>query len=342
MNLYDDDPEELMARGMMPNSPRDPEQEAMRAKKMRAYLQPRMEADPGPERELRRGNQDMNFMNILLDSANQVGTVGGKSASNKPFQDFSGRAMAQNQGLIEEGRQERKEGIADQDRQLKLAQYFEKQGLANEDRAYSRERDKIKDKQHSETIAASKESKAAETGRKTSDQLINLSTKYGDEENVKRLNNYRDSLANAEALAKNPTPANDTSMLYQYVKANDPNTGVKDMELQIASRSGPVWDKIQGFMEGMESGMMLPKKRQQLLDNIRAQSNAAEGRVRETEGTYEGLATKAGLDPNDVIGNRRNRYKEPKQETKRQYSPSRNKTKIIYSDGTEEIIDGKG
>lgn len=126
MMPFEEDPDELMAQGMMPNTPRDPEAEAIRAQKMKAFLQPRMRPDRSAEQPLHDSNSDLALINLLGQSANQMGTIGGKAASSAPLDQFTQRTMQGNQQQLGQMQADRQTADADQDRQLKMLQYFGK------------------------------------------------------------------------------------------------------------------------------------------------------------------------------------------------------------------------
>ncbi len=125
MNLMLDDDDEPVEG--MPNVPRDPDKEALRREKMKAYLNPRMRPDHSAEQPLDNANADMAFIRLLQDSANQAGTIGGKSASSAPLANYQQSLMAQNQGQMNRMQQDRQAANADMDRRAKLMQYFDKQ-----------------------------------------------------------------------------------------------------------------------------------------------------------------------------------------------------------------------
>jgi len=126
MPFEDEDPEELMASGVMPNTPRDPEKEALRMQKMKAFLQPRMRPDRSAEQPLRDSNSDLALINLFGQAANQAGTIGGKAASSAPLDQLTQRAMQGNQQQMAQMEQDRQQVGQDEDRQLKMLQYFGK------------------------------------------------------------------------------------------------------------------------------------------------------------------------------------------------------------------------
>lgn len=311
----------------LPNTARDPEsrEEKLRSYLMKrrgtgldfanpteglkTYLKGKMAADErllepeyrqasrAPMNELQESNRGLSYLNLLQHSANQAGTLGGKAAPSGAFdkftKDLQGQNMAAQQNLL----RERGELEGTERNRERMMEYLATQyGKAGEKQS---KQDRIN------ALLASKQT----------DRLMKLQKDYGDEENIKNLNTLRDTYTSAQKLAANVSPLNDFTMLYQYVKANDPKTGVKDMELALATKAGSTWDKIASFAEGMKSGLMTDEKRAQLVDNMRVQAEAAEERAYETQQTYEDLAKSVGVDPNLVIGKRRSKYTPPKEET---------------------------
>lgn len=133
MATYDlEDEDELDAglgldgmEGGIPNMPRNPDADPRQAK-MKEYLS-RQRMGGGGIDELRSSDRDMAFINLLNQSANQVGTLGGKAASGAPLQDFTRQMQAGNQAMVGDIQKDRAMAEADQDRQLKMKQYLQKQ-----------------------------------------------------------------------------------------------------------------------------------------------------------------------------------------------------------------------
>lgn len=329
MRMPDDDIPMIPAGTPMPNVPRNPDspREMLRRELERKYgnelrmMQPDMRrADREPRNVLMENNRDLAFQKLLANSAAGMGTIGGKAASTAGYDQFTNDLSKQNDAAYQGMMQQRKDISDAEDRRLKLMEYLDtkygqdealrtKREIAQAAAVRSAARDKKRDDQFDKTQSD-----------KALDRQIKLMKDYGDEESTKKAMLYRDTLANAEALASQNTPEADTSLLYQYVRGNDPTTGVKDMELAIASRSGPIWDKIKAWAETMQSGQLLPEKKRNLLETIRGQAAAAEERLYDIDRTYDELARASGVDPELVIGKRRSRYKP--QEKKKTTAPA--------------------
>jgi hypothetical protein len=98
------------------------------------------------------------------------------------------------------------------------------------------------------------------------------------------------------------TGAGDIAGLTAYMKMLDPTSVVREGEFATAANAGGVSEWIRNLYNKAKSGQILaPEVRQQLL-------GAAAGQVKAYKGKYDGLtknytefATRAGLDPKDVI-----------------------------------------
>lgn len=127
MDLYDEeqDPEVLMQKGIMPNTPRDPEKEIRDMAKVKAFLQPRMQQEMAASNAQRDVERQAGLSNLFMQAANQAGTIGGKSASAQPLVDF-------NTGLVSQGKEQLARDASLEDRKQKLLEYFGKQRQTDE------------------------------------------------------------------------------------------------------------------------------------------------------------------------------------------------------------------
>ena len=73
----------------------------------------------------------------------------------------------------------------------------------------------------------------------------------------------RDSYSRVKASAKDPSPAGDLSLLFNYMKILDPGSVVRESEFATAAASGSYGDRMQAAVERAISG-------KRLADNIRA------------------------------------------------------------------------
>lgn len=83
--------------------------------------------------------------------------------------------------------------------------------------------------------------------------------------------------ATMKELAKNPSPANDTSIVYNYIKSLDSATGVKDAEVALAKSMGGTVEQISAMYKSMVEGtaVLTPSQREDIMDATRRMHNSA-------------------------------------------------------------------
>lgn len=158
----------------------------------------------------------------------------------------------------------------------------------------------------------------------------------------------------------------DITALYSFIHNQD-DTAAREGELQLAQRGASIIDKIQRIVGNVVDGRLLSDNQRQ---QIRAQIEIMKGGIRDQHQHYlknvkssadtlgwnykalipdyeESTAAPAEAPPSQA-GQAEAQGAAPKPaapEAKKvvhkQYSKSANKTKLIYSDGTEEIVDGQ-
>lgn len=113
------------------------------------------------------------------------------------------------------------------------------------------------------------------------------------------LKNSWSKVANAS-----PDASGDLTIIYSYVKALDPNSVVREGEINLTKAAESVTGNvIRAWKRAKEGAVMSPKLRQQMVTEV---GNIYNERAREQQklnAFYSGLASDSGLDPNDVIGN---------------------------------------
>ncbi len=137
------------AGGMtMPNTPRDP---SSQREKLKAFLQSKMAGDqqmqsPQGRMDARAGddalaesNRGLAFGDLLMRSAGQVGTLGGKSANTDAGSDFSKNLMALNGQQSQRMGAQRQEMRGLDDQQLKIRQYLAEKEQGAEDKVLDRD-----------------------------------------------------------------------------------------------------------------------------------------------------------------------------------------------------------
>jgi hypothetical protein len=117
----------------------------------------------------------------------------------------------------------------------------------------------------------------------------------------------KDGYTRVLSAAKNPTPAGDLALIFNYMKVLDPNSVVRESEFATAAASGSLGDRIKVAYEKVASGQRLsPAQRSDFVDRSNKLFHDAARNQRKLERRYRQLGKKAGLDPSqtatDFIG----------------------------------------
>lgn len=186
-------------------------------------------------------------------------------------------------------------------------------------------------------------------------------------EKYQKIENSLDSLEQAK---KDQVGASDVTMLYNFIKAQDPDSVVREGEIALGQRGMSLGGRIRTMTLGQLSGEMLdPKFRndivkiaRRLKDQGYTSYNQSVQTIRDTAQQRYGMSDDE-LSLIDPVLNRQKKKKEaeikssptnqvpvtaaptahtqPKSIIKKGYNPSTNKTQLIYSDGTKEIVNGR-
>lgn len=165
-NLMQDEEEldPITGQPVMPNTARDPDDPR---EKLKAYLAQKMASDKqmaspeyrqsqrAPQNALMDSNRELALSKLLMNSANQAGTIGGKAASSQGFDQYAGELQGQNQQLMQ-GMDRERAGAeqADQGR-MRIMQYLA-------DKMDKKEHAGIQDKRYAEGMDLKKRSVAAQ------------------------------------------------------------------------------------------------------------------------------------------------------------------------------------
>jgi hypothetical protein len=135
------------------------------------------------------------------------------------------------------------------------------------------------------------------------------------------------------------TAAGDLSLIFSYMKILDPGSVVREGEFATAQNAGGIDDTLANIYNNVASGERLTDSQRkeftaQAEKLMQAQADDSDRiRVQFTE-----EAKRLGLNPDRIVPAA---PEAPKTIVQQLYSKSRNQTKVIYSDGTEEIRDGR-
>lgn len=227
-NIADEDEDEMalaadmeggesVPRETLPNVPRVPPEDDPRAK-IKAYANKMAGVhgfDRGPERQLQDNNADLAFMSLLNQSANQMGTLGGKAASSAPADQFSRQLQGQNQQAIQGMKEDRQTARSDEDRQVKIQQYLADRMAGDqektlrrselaEDKKYRRGMDEKNFEQRDRQIEATMAQAARKAEQETPQAKQRASAGEDIGKKVTNLSGVRSELASALKQLKDP------------------------------------------------------------------------------------------------------------------------------------------
>lgn len=113
-------------------------------------------------------------------------------------------------------------------------------------------------------------------------------------------NQYR-AMQNA---VQNPSAKGDTALLYSFFKVLDPESTVREGELDLVMSSRSIPDKLKGYAQRLQSGQVLtPSERADLLAQAGEQVKARMGRADAEMKSYRSVAKTMGLDPEQLVPN---------------------------------------
>lgn len=105
------------------------------------------------------------------------------------------------------------------------------------------------------------------------------------------------------SVAAQPSAAGDLSLVFAYMKMLDPNSSVRESEQASASNAAGVPSRIRNQWNKLLNGETLnPEQRQDFVGQAANVLKARRTQYDKTRGKYKTLASRAGVDPIDVIG----------------------------------------
>lgn len=122
-------------------------------------------------------------------------------------------------------------------------------------------------------------------------------------EALPEVKNYKAVVPIIQSAKKAPnTPAGDIDLIYAVGKVMDPNSVVREGELNLVIAAGSPAQKLQGFVNYVKGGGRLaPEQRAQLMDTLDNRTGALKGQYDAARGSYENIIRKQGLDPEQVF-----------------------------------------
>lgn len=148
------------------------------------------------------------------------------------------------------------------------------------------------------------ENKAGDKGPKSTDvftQEQQLRTQYLGQ--TKDFRDVRDAFGRIKTSTKTPTPAGDLSLIYNFMKMQDPGSTVRESEFAAAAASGSYGDRLKAAGEKILSGQRLsPDQRADFLNQSQKLYGAAEFQKKKTQAGYRKMASQyPGLNADRVL-----------------------------------------
>ncbi len=154
--------------------------------------------------------------------------------------------------------------------------------------------------------------------------------------------NFRQAMPVLDAAKTAPdSPQGDLQLIYAVGKILDPNSVVREGEMSMVVKSGSPQERVEGFLNYLQGGGRLsPKARARLIKAVESRTAEYQRDYNQVRQTYEGLAKKNNMDPNDVFMN--DRPPAPAAPAARTVvrTGTLNGRKVVqYSDGTTDYAD---
>lgn len=113
----------------------------------------------------------------------------------------------------------------------------------------------------------------------------------------------RDAFGRIESITSSPDQSgiDDTGLIFSFMKMLDPSSTVRESEFATVENAGSVPQTvIQAFNKAKSGEKLAPEIRQQIISQARRLFKQQNGQHVKLTESFEVLAEKAGLDPNDV------------------------------------------
>jgi len=130
-------------------------------------------------------------------------------------------------------------------------------------------------------------------GTKLRGEFTNLSKEF-----IKQ----RDAFGRVQASAQDPSAAGDLALVFNFMKVLDPGSTVREGEFATAASSAGLAERFIAAAKKVDTGERLsPAQRADFVDRGRKLFTEAEGQHTQRVNTFTSLATRLGVDPQNVI-----------------------------------------
>lgn len=150
-----------------------------------------------------------------------------------------------------------------------------------------------------------------------------LQNQYDRDPEVRKAKTVLDSYASTQKLLEQKTPASDLALVYNYMKALDPNSVVRETEAETAAALGGLMERAKAQMSNMSGdGMLTDAQRADLARQIESLAGSAGDRLDEIDAQFSDLAKRRNVDMKDLrLTGRSVRPKSGNQAGKSTYRP---------------------
>lgn len=138
-------------------------------------------------------------------------------------------------------------------------------------------------------------------GMSTSNQLT-LQGHFNTDQTVKDAGQIATALRKIRASSTDPSAAGDMALLIGYMKLLDPGSVVREQEFATAAKSGSLPQQIQAAGLRVANGQRLtPEQRADFVSRAEGVARSQNDQFRTVYSRYSDQATRAGLNPRDVV-----------------------------------------
>ena len=119
---------------------------------------------------------------------------------------------------------------------------------------------------------------------------------------IKNFSDVTEAYTRIVKSAKDPSPAGDLALIFNYMKVLDPSSVVRESEFAAAAKAGSFGARIQAAVNQVEKGTRLaPEQRADFLSRATDLYRGAEEQVRPIYDTYTEIAKARGFEPSRVL-----------------------------------------
>lgn len=140
------------------------------------------------------------------------------------------------------------------------------------------------------------------SGKTIFDRTNTLRNDFTQLPEVKAWNVIQPTLVSAREAAKDTTGGSDLNLIYAMGKVMDPNSVVREGELQMAGNTGSLGQRIAGMYKSVANGGHLTADvKNDLMSQIESRAKAQENLYNKTKTKYTDIAKQYNLNPNELF-----------------------------------------